>query len=102
MPYHQVYTPAPKDFSIEVVQELPEGIVEQHRSFLGHLREARGEGKRWLEVYTYCRHCKGWVKAASNMYSINTLDTRSLSGRNGQEYYCARCGEQLAFLGMMS
>lgn len=101
MPYRQVYEPASQDMSIEVVQELPEGITERRHSYSG-IREARGDGDRYFEAYTYCRHCDGWVKSSPNMYNVNTLDTRSLSGRSGQDFHCARCGEKIGFMGMMS
>lgn len=100
MPYRTVYEPASKDPSIEVVQELPEGIEEKRN--LGNYRMARGSGDRYFEEYTYCRHCGGWVKSHANMYSVNTTNSHSLSGRNGQDFHCARCGERIGFMGMMS
>lgn len=101
MPYRQVYEPEPKDPTLEVVTELPDGITEQ-RSMSFRLREARGSGDRYFEVYTYCSDCGGWVKSQSNMYTVNNLNSRALAGRSGMEYYCVRCAKQLAFHGIMS
>lgn len=54
--------------------------------------------RTWYECY----HCKGFIEGHPNNYSVNTMNSHRLSGRNGRETHCIRCGEQIAFVGMMS
>ncbi len=103
MPYSQHYFPAPKNPSLPVLKELPPGIAEDGRQWIHNLREASGYvAKGDYHFYTYCDHCGGWIRGHANEYEVNTLAPHQLAGRRGTEYYCQRCGEQLAFSGMMS
>lgn len=103
MPYRQVYEPAPKDMNLPVIKEgeLPAG-VEEKRWTLSSLREAAGMvGDEYL-VFHFCHWCKGWIPGHANEYRVNTLDSSRLAGRQGQEYYCKRCGQEIGFSGLMS
>jgi hypothetical protein len=104
MPWRQVWEPSPKDENLPVLTELPIGVYEDHKlwpSSIG-LREADGEVDGKYATYTYCHHCNGWVKGTAVTETVNTLDASHLAGRQGTEYYCRRCGTELAFMGKMS
>lgn len=76
MPYRMQWTPAPKDESLIVHKEKPEG-----RSYK-------------------CRYCDGWIEGQPNRYKIDTLAL--LAGRRGTEEYCRRCGQKIRFFGVIS
>lgn len=102
MPYRNQWFDAPKDMSLTVHKELPEGVEEGRFAFVRNMREASGmSGDKYLFFY-FCKRCGGWIEGHANEYSVNTLNPSQLSGRRGTEYFCCRCGEQIAFNGMMS
>jgi len=94
MPYQEHWIPAPKDMTLPVLETLPEGVHEMDD--MGVFEEAWLGSQRWH----HCWHCKGWIPGHANEYSVSNLGI--LSGRQGTEYYCARCGEKIAFFGMVS
>lgn len=102
MPYRHQWFDAPKDESLIVHKELPEGVSEERLSFIHNLREASGYIDGHYVFFHFCRRCGGWIEGHANQYSVNTLNSRQLSGRRGEEFYCCRCGEQIAFSGLMS
>jgi len=48
----------------------------------------------------HCRYCGGWIEGHPNQYEENSLGP--LSGRKGTASHCRRCGQEIAFFGMMS
>lgn len=100
MPYRQVYEPAPKNMKLPVLtdEQLPQGVVPR-AVLLGGVREAYGVVGDDFKTYHYCSHCKGWIEGSANAFPVHNLGM--LSGRSGQEYYCLRCGHEIAFIGMM-
>jgi len=102
MPYRQSWFDAPKNMSLTVHKELPIGIHESNGGWINNLREAAGYNLDEHKTFHFCSHCGGWIEGHANEYSVNTLNSSQLSGRKGIEYFCCRCGEQIAFNGMMS
>lgn len=102
MPYRNQWFDAPKDMSLTVHKELPEGVHEDSLRFLHNLKEASGYTGLYYVTFHFCKHCGGWIEGHANEYEVNTLNSSRLSGRRGTEYHCCRCGEQIAFMGMMS
>ncbi len=104
MPYRLEYFDAPKDLSIKVYAELPDGYSEV-KFGLGYKEadlnsEHWGEGKEF-SMY-YCSHCDGWIYGEPHKYHIDTLRPEQLAGRRGDEYFCRRCGERVGFWGTVS
>lgn len=99
MPYRMVYEPAPKHLSMPVLKALPDGIHELRFSFNG-IREASGMVDDHIENYHFCPRCGGWIEGSVNEYEVNTMGP--LSGRQGTEYYCRRCGEEIGYIGAVS
>lgn len=104
MPHRMVWYDAPHDENLPVLQELPEGIQEDQFMARWHpnRREARGRINDAYKTYVYCRRCGGWIEGKYYTSRVNTLNSRQLAGRQGTEYYCPRCGEQVDFEGIMS
>jgi len=100
MPYRQSWFDAPKNMSLTVHKELPDGIPEQKLSF--GTREAWGTVNGEFKTFHFCRYCGGWIEGHANQYEVNTLNASQLSGRQGTEYHCQRCGERIGFMGMVS
>lgn len=102
MPWKQTYEPAPKDMSLVVLKELPEGVTE-HQELFSRIKTAAGKpsAEGWPHYY-FCRYCGGWIEGYPNEYRVNTMDSYRLSGRRGTESHCIRCGEQIGFSGMVS
>jgi hypothetical protein len=94
MPYIQQWIPAPIDKSIPVLEEMPEGAREFSTGLSYRICHVKG-----IE-YHYCPECKGWIEGSPNEFKVDTL--APLVGRRGIEYYCKRCGYELAFIGIMS
>ena len=102
MPYRHQWFDAPKDSSLTIHNQLPEGVEEGRLSFGHNMREASGHvGDRYM-FFHFCKRCGGWIEGQPNAFEINTLNPSQLAGRKGTEYFCRRCGEQIAFMGMMS
>lgn len=99
MPYRTIWEPAPKDMSLHVLSELPDGYSTGNYSLLSMIgiREAR---KGFTENMYFCDRCNGWIKGYPNEYKVDNLGL--LSGRHGTEYYCLRCGHEMGFMGVMS
>lgn len=100
MPYRQVYEPAPKNMSLKVIEQLPEGYEEDRLFSFAGVKVYRKSGS--YDYLTKCHRCKGFIEGLPNEFQVNTLDTRHLAGRQGTEYYCQRCGSEIGFIGMMS
>jgi len=104
MPFRQQYFPAPQDRSLPVYHDLPPEYVasrflDSHNATIK--AEHYGEGKE--QFMHYCRYCLGWIPGQANEFPINTMSHRHpLGGRQGTEYYCRRCGEQIGFSGIVS
>lgn len=100
MPYRQQYVPAPRNMKLTVYKELPKPFVEEEKDWLRGYRTARDSD---YHMMYFCDHeCKGWIEGHPNQYRVNTLEPTRLAGREGYEYYCLRCDEEIAFFGMMS
>jgi hypothetical protein len=97
MPYHLVWEPAPKDESLTVFKELPDGYEKHSLSIFGFDEVHKG-----LNTMYFCYHCNGWIEDYPNTFSINTLNSSRLAGRCGTEFFCRRCGKEIGFIGMMS
>lgn len=101
MPYVQHYVPAPKNMDLKVYPDLPGGYVEERIWLIHGYREARKSGS--FDTMYFCDlDCKGWIEGEPNDYPVNTLEPEHLAGRRGREYFCRRCGRQIAFIGLMS
>lgn len=100
MPFYSDWEPAPSDMSLPVLEELPDGVAERYR--FHEPKEAFGVINGEPCPYHYCKHCGGWIPGYPNHYKVNTLDSYSLSGRRGDEWYCVRCGRQIGFSGAVS
>lgn len=101
MPFISTWIPAPSDESIPVVQgdeKTPPGGFCSDDIHVGGVPEVVSHGP-FLRMY-HCRFCEGWIDGEPTEFRINTLGV--LSGRRGSEFYCRRCGQELAFFGMMS
>jgi hypothetical protein len=104
MPWKLHFEEAPKNLNLTVYKELPLGLVIKS----DWLRSFKIAGKPtpggWVsETHCYCnRDCQGWIEGIPNEYKVNTLAPHQLAGRQGTEYYCLRCGEQIAFFGVVS
>jgi hypothetical protein len=94
MPWESSWVPAPSDPSLPVLAELPEGVAEW--PWPDDPRRAHGGGRRFY----HCKRCGGWIEGNPTEYRVDTL--APLSGRRGVETYCIRCGEEIAFSGMVS
>lgn len=99
-----VWEDAPKDEGLTVHESLPPLVGElAYTSVLGQPRQAWGATADGApRVLHFCQHCNGWIEGTATQYSVNTLDSSRLAGRRGTEYYCRRCGREIAFSGMMS
>lgn len=96
MPYEQHYVPAPRDPSLTVHDDLPREFAERALSF-GYLE---AEARNPFRTMYFCRKCEGWIEGHPNSYREDTM--APLSGRRGTAYHCRRCGEEIAFTGMVS
>lgn len=105
MPWKQVYVPPPQDMSLRVwhKNELPPNVrFETIGLGFRQFAEATVFGHDTFQHWYECRHCNGWIEGYANQFDVNTLDSSRLAGRRGTEWYCRRCGEQIAFIGLMS
>jgi hypothetical protein len=93
IPYKMRWVPAPKDEMLNVLQEIPEGLLDSLYRQYGIVEDK-------FVCFHKCKKCGGWIEGEPTEYHIDTL--RPLSGRRGTEYYCRRCGHQIGFIGMMS
>lgn len=90
-----------KNSSLKVHAELPQGVIE-HESILIQHREAVGyDGEDYNHFY-HCPRCGGWIEGWPAHYRVNNWAPHALAGRMGVVEDCARCGEELTFLGVMS
>lgn len=100
MPYTSWFDDPPKDPTLKVSENLPDGVAESD-SF-HDLHEAYGFVGEEYKTYHHCRFCGGWIEGHAHELEVNNLNTRRLAGRQGTEYYCRRCGRQIGFFGLMS
>ncbi len=87
------WVPAEKDESLPLRTDIPVTCTNDVLPWAGFCR-VDGKG------YYYCRFCKGWVEGEPNEYKVNTLGL--LSGRQGTEYCCRRCGNEIDFVGCVA
>lgn len=105
MPYRLVWEDAPHDDSLTVHESLPHGVAEHSlsSSLLGGAREAWGTtADGTFHKFHHCSRCGGWIEGDAYVSSVNTLNSSRLAGRQGTEYYCRRCGQEIAFSGLVS
>lgn len=102
MPYKTIWEPSPRNMDLKVWEELPEDVEERDPQFFNPIRVARGYHEGEYHRFYFCHHCKGWIRGEAYEFSINTLAPHQLAGRQGTEYYCLHCGEQIGFFGVMS
>jgi hypothetical protein len=93
MPYELYWVPPPTDASLPVLAEPPEGAEDWGFDGPKVIRVGR-------DRYHHCHRCAGWIPGDATESRVNTLGP--LSGRCGVEFYCRRCGWEIAFSGMMS
>lgn len=102
--YNAEYFEFPKNMSLSVHKELPEGF--EVRSIFGDWEawkvSTRDNPGGKLLFLTKCHHCGGWVEGRAHEHRIDNLDGSRLCGRRGKEYYCPRCAKEIHFSGMMS
>lgn len=101
---HYQWVPPPSDEDLPVLDTLPAEYVEMHIP-LG-VRAAwlrKGEPPLGMpRCFHYCRYCGGWVPGEVTHDYEHTLAPYALAGRDGDVYYCRRCGKEIAFFGMQS
>ena len=113
MPYIQTWADPDKNPKLESHSELPVGYEEMENNW-GYKKAIKKMDQDTLNTlkgkpfeYHYCKgdvlqdlpSC-GWVEGLPNEYDVNTLGP--LSGRQGTEYYCAKCGASIGFTGCYS
>lgn len=114
MPFKMKYVEPSKNPKLESWEELPKGYKESSIRLAGYRIASKVceveilEAIREMPFMLY--YCKGnvlqdlpgcgWVEGTPNDYKINTL--APLAGRRGTEYYCAKCGAKIGFIGVIS
>jgi len=97
VPFEYVWKPAPKNLSLLVSQELPDGFVENYIwSFVRKIRVA-SNSKDELAYFCDSKVCNGWILGEPMENEEYTI----LSGRNGTAHYCSRCGDEISFVDRM-
>ncbi len=102
MPWTQHWFDAPKDMSLTVHKELPEGITEGAPFTFAGVKEATGYVDKGYKTFHFCDRCGGWIEGYANQFEVNNLNSNMLAGRKGTEYFCRRCGTEIGFFGLMS
>jgi hypothetical protein len=98
MPFEYVWKPAPKNMSLAVSQELPDGFVENYVwSFVKQFRVANNS-KYELAYFCHSKECHGWILGGPMENEEYTI----LSGRDRTAYYCWRCGHGISFVDRLS
>lgn len=100
MPFQMVWVPAPNNMNLPVLVDLPEDF--RKIEMFSEVKEADGYIDGKYTVFYYCMFCKGWIEGHANEYHVDDLHAHVLAGRRGFEYYCKRCGKEIAFSGVMS
>jgi hypothetical protein len=109
MPWEQTWVPNPADDSIPVHETLPEGfevVNEIYNYKVGRvpLEKVIEASEKKLPVDTrifyHCNYCKGWIHG--HPYEYHQDDIGPLCGRRGYVSSCIRCGNEIAFCGMVS
>jgi hypothetical protein len=94
MPFEYVWKPAPRNMELLLLQELPEGFMENYVwGFVKQIRVATNS-KYEFAYFCYSNECNGWILGEpmeNEEYSI-------LSGRDGTAHYCCRCGNEISFV----
>jgi hypothetical protein len=94
MPFEYVWKAAPRDLSLPLSQELPEGFVENYVwSFIRQIRMA-GNNRYESAYYCHSKECNGWIFGAP----LENEEYAILAGREGTAYYCGRCGHEISFV----
>ena len=98
MPFEYVWKPAPKNMSLPVSQELPDGFVENYVwSFVKQIRVANNR-KYELAYFCHSEECHGWISGEP----MENEEYTKLSGRDGTAHYCCRCGHEISFVDRLS
>lgn len=100
-PYNYHWQPPEKHLSLKVHKKLPKGFT-QEMSFGNDVKEARNA--KYEHMY-FCPHreCNGWIDGLPTEHEVHTMSQHHpLSGRDGTEYYCHRCGQEIGFIGMVA
>jgi hypothetical protein len=102
MPWRMHWEPSPRDNNLPVLKTLPSGLHEDAIGLLSYvrMREAYGTVDVHLHEYHWCHHCQGWIPGS--YFACEVHDLGMLSGRDGIEYYCRRCGNEVDFIGAMA
>lgn len=103
MPYEQRWVPAPTDMSIKVIAgnatSPPDGTTLEDNTF-GMAPYPRAVKKTPFVKFYHCRQCEGWIEGYPSEFRVNTLGV--LSGRQGVDFHCRRCGDNIGFEGRRS
>ena len=109
-PFHR---PAPwghaHDPALPLSRELPAEYYESELCSpalggvrLAHLRTPFIGMTALTPTLYFCPRCPGWVPGYPGSYDEDTFAPHQLAGRRGTVTYCLRCGEEIAFLGLVS
>lgn len=99
----------PLDESIIVHESLPEGfevVNEIYNYKVGRIPFEKlieaNDKKQPVDIRMFynCRFCKGWIDG--HPYEHYESDLGPLCGRRGYVSSCIRCGNEIAFCGMVS
>ncbi len=90
----------PRDRSLKVHRSLPDGYVKSQSNPEDYLLAINAQG----ESMYYCdENCNGWIEGMPNGIPEDTMKPlRPLSGRRGESICCRRCGQEIAFNGIIS
>jgi hypothetical protein len=92
------------DGGLPVLTDLPTDFSEVKYLSLGRERVAQRsdfqEGR--ANFMHHCPSCGGWIPGLPSSHTIDNLNGRARAGRRGTIATCKRCGDELAFMGVMS
>lgn len=103
MPYENRWVSAPRNPELPVLSdaELPEGHTTGKKEDRWRAATHVSGSAHGRRDFYYCnRECQGWIEGHPRTYQENTL--APLAGRKGHADYCIRCGQEVAFMGVIS
>lgn len=100
MPYQQTYVSAPKDMTMPLYKGTANKPPFGYTLWWELYGVANAVHLLTRESIYFCERCEGWVDGRPNEYGVHTLGI--LCGRDGVEFHCRRCGNEIAFFGKMA